>query len=241
MFNSISSCGTLRFATWKLTPSMFSGISSCATLRFAPWGSLLFERLGLHFGLLVLHFGLSGFHFGILGLPVWHFGPSRGVSFGFFWPFGPSRGVSFCSLRPFWVFRGGILLLFVAFWAFGGGIRLLFVAAILAFAFNLATWGFRGGYPSQLRASERGPPASFQKRPVFVRNIQRGLVGVVFFHFGFVDFHFLFFWLSGPSFYSILAFGASILAFWALRGGILWVFVGFWAFRPSGGVPCYSL
>ena len=58
-----------------------------------------------------------------------------------------------------------------------------------------------------------------------------GLWCFISFHFGLLGLHFSF---SA----SILAFGALLLAFWALRGGILW---SFWPFGPSGGVSFGSL
>ena len=101
-----------------------------------------------------------------------------------------------------------------------------------------------GGYPSQLRASDRGPPppqvaknGPFSQGPI-QRIYQRrgrvdfpifGLVGVDFLHFGFVRLPFLGLHFSFSA--SILAFGASLLPLRALRGGLLWLFVAFWAFR----------
>ena len=106
-----------------------------------------------------------------------------------------------------------------------------------------------------------GPPPQVAKNGPFSQGpIQRiyqrrsridflifGLVGVDFLHFGLVRlFGLLCLHFSFSA--SILAFGASILPLWALRRGILWLFVSFWAFRtlsvyslrpfePSGGYP----
>ena len=78
-----------------------------------------------------------------------------------------------------------------------------------------------------------------------------GLWALIFFILALYVFISLYFGLLGLHFSfsaSILAFGASILPLWALRGGILWLFVFFWAsrevsfcalrlFEPSEGYP----
>ena len=86
MFNSISSCGTLRFAPWKLTSFGFV----FSVLAF--WTFISF------------HFGLLGFHF----LSFWPFCPLFPVIFGLlglhslsFWPFGPC-GPSFPCILALW-------------------------------------------------------------------------------------------------------------------------------------------
>ena len=113
----------------------------------------------------------------------------------------------------FWAFRG---VSFCSFWLFEPS----------------------GGYPSQLRASDRGPPPQVAKNgPLSQGPIQRiyqrrsrvdfpifGLVGVAFLHFGFARLHFLLFWHSGPLFYLLgLHFGL-----WSIHFGIL---------SPEGGYP----
>ena len=200
-----------------------------------------FGLSGFHFGLLLLQFGLSGFHFRILGLEggilwlfvaFWAFRGGILLLFVPFWAFIWSILLLFVAsflfglafwvfisvfwgfILALWAFRGGILLLFVAFWAFGGGAFLLCVAAMLAFARNLVIRGFKGGYPSQLRA----PPQVAKNGPFFSEIYKEfinavagaifqflGLLGVDFLHFGFS------LWAS------ILAFGAS-----------------FWHFGPCG-------
>ena len=123
-----------------------------------------------------------------------------------------------------------------------------------------------GGYPSQLRASDRGAPphklpktVRFPKVPYkeFISAVAGsifqflGLWALIFFILALYAFLSFYFGLLGLQFSfsaSILAFGASILLLRALRGGILWLFVSFWAFRgvsfcslrlfePSGGYP----
>ena len=108
--------------------------------------------------------------------------------------------LAFGALRAL---RGGILWLFVSFWAFRG----------VSFC-SLRLFEPSGGYPSQLRASDRGPPPQVAKNGPFPQGpIQRiyqrrgrvdfpifGLAGVKFLHFGFARLHFLSFWPSGPSF-----------------------------------------
>ena len=122
-----------------------------------------------------------------------------------------------------------------------------------------------GGYPSQLRASDRGPshklPKTVRCPKVPYKEFISAVAGLIFkilafwaliffilalwafisFHFGFLGLHFSF-WAS------ILAFGAFILAFWALRkvsfgfilafGPPFWPLgLSFWPFEPCGRYP----
>ena len=142
----------------------------------------------------------------------------------------------------------------MAFWAFRG----------VSF-YSLRPFEPSGGYPSQLRASDRGPPHKLPKTVRFPKVPYKefisavagsifqflGLWALIFFILALYAFLSFYFGLLGLHFSfsaSILAFGASILPLRALRGGILWLFASFWAFRgvsfcslwlfePSGGHP----
>ena len=88
MFNSISSCGTLRFAPWKLTSFGFV----FSILAFWAFISFHFCLLGFHFlsfwpfrplfPVILAFWACISFHFGLLGLV--------GLHFLAFWPCGPS-------------------------------------------------------------------------------------------------------------------------------------------------------
>ena len=184
--------------------------------------------------------------FGLAGVDFLHFGFVR-LHFLSFWPSGPSFwllglhfglwGVHFATSG----LEGGILWLFVSFWAFRG----------VSFC-SLRLFEPSGGYPSQLRASDRGPPphklpktVRFPKVPYkeFISAAAGsifqflGLWALIFFIlalYAFLSFHFGLLGLHFSFSASILAFGASLLPLRALRGGLLWLFVAFWAFR--GGI-----
>ena len=176
MFSSISSCGTLRFAPCKVAlhgrgpcliafllvaafpvgpPPKLQKTARCPKVPYKEFSSAvaesIFQFLGLWallFFILALHAFIS-FHFGLLGL---YFAFSASIlGFG-------------ASILPLWALRGGILWLFVAFWAFGGG-------------YPFALCGFlslQGGIPHNFGPPTAGsPPTTCQKRPVFLRNIQR--------------------------------------------------------------------
>ena len=197
----------------------------------APWPGRFsnFWVWALIFFILALYAFLS-FYFGLLGL---QFSFSASIL---------AFGASILLLRAL---RGGILWLFVSFWAFRG----------VSFC-SLRLFEPSGGYPSQLRASDRGPPphklpktARCPKVPykefssAVAESIFQflGLWALLFFILAlcaFISFHFGLLGLHFSFSASILAFGASILPLWALRRGILWLFVSFWALR---GVSFYAL
>ena len=134
----------------------------------------------------------------------------------------------------------------MAFWAFRG----------VSFC-SLRLFEPSGGYPSQLRASDRGgPPTSCQKRSVSPRPHTKNLSAPWpsrFSNFWACGRQFSSFWLCAPSFPFVLPFWAFILAsrppfgLWGVPfatsglegGGILWLF--FWPFGPLGGVSFCSL
>ena len=138
MFNSISSCGGL--------PRGVSPPTSCQKRPVFPKvpykefisavAESIFQFLGLRaliFFILALCAFIS-FRFGLLGL---HFSFSASIL-----AFGASR-------LPLRALRGGILWLFVSFWAFRG----------VSFC-SLRLFEPSGGYPSQLRAADRGGPVA---------------------------------------------------------------------------------
>ena len=162
MFSSISSCGTLRFAPCKVTlhgrgPCLIAFLlvaafpvgfppTSCQKRPVFPKvpyrefisavAESIFQFLGLRaliFFILALCAFIS-FRFGLLGL---HFSFSASIL-----AFGASR-------LPLRALRGGILWLFVSFWAFRG----------VSFC-SLRLFEPSGGYPSQLRAADRGGPVA---------------------------------------------------------------------------------
>ena len=140
-----------------------------------------------------------------------------------FWAF---RGASFCSLRLF---------------APSGGVS--FTTS------SLRPWGGSRKLPKTVGC----PKVPYKE---FISAVAEsifqflGLWALIFFIlalYAFISFHFGLLGLHFSFSASILAFGASILPLRALRGGILWLFVSFWAFRgasfcslrlfePSGGV-----
>ena len=91
-FNSISSCGTLRFAPWKLTSFGFV----FSILAFWTFISFHFGLLGLHFlsfwpfrplfHVIFAFWACISFHFGFLGLYFLAFWLC-GLHFLAFWPF----------------------------------------------------------------------------------------------------------------------------------------------------------
>ena len=102
----------------------------------------------------------------------------------------------------------------------------------------------RGPPPHKLPKTVRFPKVPYKEFiSAVAESIFRflGLWALIFFIFGlwcFISFHFGLLGLHFSFSASILAFGALLLAFWALRGGILW---SFWPFGPSGGVSFGSL
>ena len=191
MFNSISSCGTLRFAPWQWMPlwpwSMFNSIFSCGTLRFAPWQRMplwpwsMFSSIFLSFwpcgpgpsfpcilafwAFISLHFGLVGLHF----LLFWHF---RGQRLGS--PPQVAKNGPFAQ-RPYNGFISavtGFILQFLAFWAFislhFGLVGLHFLAfwpCGPSFPCILALWAFGHSFPFILAfsGSASGAPRKLPK------------------------------------------------------------------------------
>ena len=141
--------------------------------------------------------------------------------------------------------QGGILLLFAAFCAFRG---VSFTTS------SLRPWGGSRKLPKTVGC----PKVPYKE---FISAVAEsifqflGLWALIFFIlalYAFISFHFGLLGLHFSFSASILAFGASILPLRALRGGILWLFVSFWAFRgasfcslrlfePSGGYPSQLL
>ena len=193
----------------------------------------IFQFLGLWsliFFILALCTFIS-FRFGLLGL---HFSLSASI-------------LAFGALRAL---RGGILWLFVSFWALRGvsfcSLRLFEPSGGILHNFEPPTVG----PPHKLPKTVRFPKVPYKE---FISAVAEwifqflGLWSLIFFILALCTFISFRFGLLGLHFSlsaSILAFGAPR----ALRGGILWLFVSFWAFRgapfcslrlfgPSGGYP----
>ena len=214
MFNSISSCGTLRFAPWQWMPlwpwSMFNSISSCGTLRFAPWP----------------------------WMPLWPWSMFSSI-FLSFWPCGPS----FLCILALWAFIslhfGLAGLHFLSFWPFR--CQRLGPPPQVAKNGPLAQRPYNGFIRTVtgpiLQVARNGP---FAKRPYngFISAVTGSILQLVAFwafislHFGLVGIHFLAFWPCGPSFPCILA----LWAFISLHFGLVGRHPSFLPFGPS--FPC---
>ena len=188
----------LQFLAFWAFISLHFGLVGLHFLAFWPCGPSFPCILALR-AFISLHFGLLGFHF-LASRPcgpsfpfIWAFsGPASGVS-----PQVAKNGPF--AQRPYNGFISavtGSILQFLAFWTF---ISLYFSLVGLhflafwpcgpSFPCILAFWAFRGvsfcslrlfepsgGYPSQLRASDRGgPPTSCQKRSVSPRSHTKNL------------------------------------------------------------------
>ena len=184
MFNSISSCGALRFAPWQWMPlwpwSMFSSIF----LSFWPCGPS-FPCILAFWAFISFHFGLLGLHF----LSFWPFG----LSFSSFWPFGPS----FPFILAFW-----------AFISFHFGL-LHFGLAVASLWAPPTSCQKRSVFPMPHIKNLAAPgPAPFSTFWPFGPSFPFILAFCAFisFQFGLLGLHFLSFWPVGPS--------SCILALW---------------------------
>ena len=234
MFNSISSCGTLRLAPWQRMPlwpwSMFNsiflsfwlvGLHFLAFWPFRPsFNSLHFDLVGLHFFafwpcgpsfpcILALRAFIS-FHFGLFGVSVWGSPPTSCQK----WPVCPTslQWIYQRRDRPHFAVFSILGLHFLAFWPCGPSFPcILALWAFISLHFGLhflSFWPFRG----RLLA----PPPQVAKNGPFAQRPYNGFISAV----------------TG----SILQF----LAFWALISlhfGLVGLhFLAFWPCGPS--FPC---
>ena len=232
MFNSISSCGGLprtvpptscqkrpvfpRSHTKNLSapwPSRFSNFWACGRCFSSFWLCAPSFPFILAFWAFILAsrppFWPFGVHFATLGLEAGH-------------------PLALCVLLGL---QGGILLLFAAFCAFRG---VSFTTS------SLRPWGGSRKLPKTVGC----PKVPYKE---FISAVAEsifqflGLWALIFFIlalYAFISFHFGLLGLHFSFSASILAFGASILPLRALRGGILWLFVSFWAFRGHPFALC---
>ena len=215
MFNSISSCGTLRFASWQRMPlwpwSMFSSIFlsfwpcgpsfPCILALWAFLQFLAFWPCGPSFPCILALWAFISLHFGLAGLHFLSFWPFRGRLLGF-----PPQVAKNCPFaqRPYNGFISAVtgpILQFLAFWAF------------ISLHFDLVGLHFLAFWPS-------GP--SFR--------CILALWAFISLHFGLLDLHFVAFWPSGLSFPCILATWPFIFLHFGLVG---LHFLAFWPCGPS--------
>ena len=205
--------------------SMFNSISSCGTLRFEPWFRPSFPFILALWAFISLHFGLVGLHF----LSFWPFrgrllGPPPQVAKN--GPFAQRPYNGFISAVT------GSILQFLAFWAFislhFGLVGLHFLAfwpCGPSFPLILAFSGSAPGPPPT--SCQKWPVCPTSLQWIYQRRDR-----LHFAVFSILGLHFLAFWPCGPSFPCILALWAFIslhfglvglhfLSFWPFRGRLL--------------------
>ena len=225
MFNSISFCGTLRFAPWKLTSaSAWSQASGFVSLHFRLLGPhfLAFWPYGPSFPCILALWAFASLHFSLLGLHFLSFWRFRGQRLGS----SPqvSKNGPFAQ-RPYNGFISAItgsILQFLAFWAF---ISLHFGLVGLHF---LAFWPRGPSFPFILAFSgsaSGGLPTSCQRWHVGPTSLQWIYQRRDRLHFAvssLLGLHFLAFWPCGPSLPCIWASRAFISSHFGVFGVSVW-------------------